>query len=300
MTPAVEFEWFVQDFCNYRCPYCVVSGDLREARPWLVNQHSADAWLAAWRRVYDLHGRGWVRMTGGEPTIIPRFIDLTAAMSQWHGISFDTNLSWDMEQLREFCDRMPTRDVSLDISFHPHAAGVESIIEKASLLRDRGFQYLCRLVAFPPLLPQAEGFRRRFHDAGVKFILMPFQGVYQGRRYPDAYTEEERRLMAGIAQPFREGPRADPEQSFYVEHILEMNTRSPQGKLCRSGQVYCRVMHDGAAYRCQPYESRGWEPLGNLLDGTFALRAAPTVCRSTWCEFEYKYLIDPDQPASLA
>jgi MoaA/NifB/PqqE/SkfB family radical SAM enzyme len=233
-------------------------------------------------------------MTGGEPTIIPRFIDLAVAMSQWHGVSFDTNLSWEMDQLKEFCDRMPTREVSLDISFHPAAASVESILEKAAFLRDRGFQYVCRLVGFPPLLPQVEGFRRRFEDAGLKFVVNPFQGIYQGRKYPDSYSDEERRVMSGIAQPFRDGPRADPDQSFYVEHILEMHARSPEGKLCRSGQVYCRVMHDGVVYRCQPYESRGWEPLGSLLDENFALRAAPAPCRSTWCEFEYKYVIEPD------
>lgn len=294
MSARVEYQWFVQDFCNYSCPYCVVSGELRERRPWLVNQHPADAWIAAWKRMHERYGRGWVRMTGGEPTIIPRFLDMVVAMSQWHGVSFDTNLSWDMDHLKQFAERMPTKDVSLDISFHPHTVSAESVIEKAAFLRDKGFQYVCRLVGFPPVLPRAAEFREKFDDAGVKFVINPFQGEWQGRRYPDAYTDEDRRLMSGIAETFKEGPRADPEQSFYVEHILEMNSRSPQGKLCRSGSVYCRVMHDGIVYRCQPYESRRWEPLGTLFDPGFALRPEPTVCRSTWCEFEYKYALDTE------
>ncbi len=293
MNASVEFQWFLQDLCNYRCPYCIVSGELRDTRPWLVNEHGPDAWIAAWKRVYEKHGYCWVRMTGGEPTIVPGFLDMISKMSQWHGISFDTNLTWSMDQLKTFCDRMPADRVSLDISFHPHEATVDSIIEKALYLRERKIQHVCRLVAFPPLLPRIEGFRRRFEDAGLKFIVNPFQGLHEGKSYPESYGDADRQVMSGIVETFRAGPEADREQPFFVDHLMNMHARSPLGKLCRSGQVYCRVMHDGKVYRCQPYESRQWEPLGNLLEESFALRAQPTACRSTWCEFEYKYVLEP-------
>lgn len=288
---GVEFLWFLQDPCNYRCPYCVVSGGRREKRPWLVNTRPAAGWVAAWDRVFERHGSCWIHLTGGEPTTLPGFLELVAGMVRLHRVAFDTNMSWSVESLRRFAALVPPERTNIDVSVHPTETDPAVVRDKAAWLKERGYKLICRVVGWPPLLPEVPRLRRLFEEAGLRFIVNPYQGDWEGKEYPRDYDAAQRRML-GEAAAGLDGSRAeDAEQMVIADHILHMHERSPRGRLCNSGHRYARVMHDGAVYRCQPYESRGWEPLGNLLDPDFRLRPGPAPCRSDSCEFEIRYLV---------
>lgn len=289
--PGLEFLWLVQDLCNYRCPYCFVSGQRREIRPWLVNEHPVERWVAAWDRVADLYGPAWIRLTGGEPTRLPGFLDLIGAMTRRHSVSFDTNMSWNHDEIRRFAELVPNDRTTVDVSLHPSEGDMNAVLAKCAWLKERGYKLIARLVGYPPLLDQAPRLRSLFEESGLRFIVNPYQGEWQGREYPRGYTDAERRLIEGSCASLDPALAEDREQVEIAAHILRMHEQSPRGRLCRSGYLYARVMHDGSVYRCQPYESRGWEALGSLLDGDFRLRGASTPCRSDLCEFEYKHLV---------
>lgn len=289
--PGLEFIWLVHDLCNYKCPYCVVSGGRREVRPWLVNERPIADWIAAWDRVAGLYGPAWIRLTGGEPTRLPGFWELIGAMTRRHSVSFDTNMSWSRGEVRRFMALVPKDKTTVDVSLHPTEGDMDEVLAKCVILKEGGYKLIARLVGYPPLLGQAPSLRARFEASGLRFIVNPYQGEYEGRQFPCDYTADERRLVEGACATLDPALAEDREQVEIAGHILRMHEESPKGRLCRSGHMYARVMHDGSVYRCQPYESRGWETLGSLFDPDFRLRPQPTACRSEQCEFEYKYLV---------
>lgn len=288
----LEFEWVLHDRCNYRCPYCCVSGGAGSSRPRKINSRRPGQWIDAWKRVYGKYGHCFIRVTGGEPTIFDGFMEIMVGLTRLHTVSFDTNLSWEECQIEEFTRKIPPEKTTLDISFHPYAAGLQSVTAKASLLRDRGFKYVCRLVAFPPLLPRVKYYHDAFSKAGLRFTVNPFNGTHNGLQYPRAYTAEERDFISGLSGHFLKGPSDYREQAFFVRHGLNLHADSTAGRLCSSGQLHGRVTPEGDVYRCQPYEEKNWEPLGSIFDGEFSMRCAPAPCRARSCQFEYKYLVD--------
>ncbi|MBI3551042.1 MAG: radical SAM protein [Elusimicrobia bacterium] len=287
----LQLQWQMQYACNYRCPYCVYEGwwpeVLQDDRPDIP---MAD-WIKAWRRVHLKYGSSDIFITGGEPSYYLGFVDLLKAMTEIHYVSFDTNLSWSWPDLRRFVAEVGKRRIRLDTSFHSHTAELGEFIAKAVFLKDNGINYVCRLVAWPPLLARVDFFREGFAKAGVTFVVYPFQGVYEGREYPASYTESERSLILGRTADLK-GDANNGEQPDLVKHIMNIHREKPLGRMCRSGFIYARVMPDGTVYRCGPYQFRRWDPLGNVFDEGFALREEPTLCRSQFCEFEYRYLVD--------
>jgi MoaA/NifB/PqqE/SkfB family radical SAM enzyme len=291
LARKVQFQWQIQYACNYRCPYCVFEGQWPEVLKMDRRDIKAEDWIKVWTRMHEVYGSCDIFITGGEPSYYTGFVPLLETLTQMHYVSFDTNLSWAWPDLKRFVETVGKRRIRLDTSFHSHSVSVEEFIEKASFINAHGINYVCRLVAWPPLLPKVDEFREKFAKAGLTFVVYPFQGTWEGKSYPASYTEEERALIQGRTADLK-GDANNGEQADFVGHIINMHREPPTGRLCRSGFMYARLLPDGTAYRCQPYEAKQWEPLGNVFDPAFALREEPTLCRSQACEFEYRYLVD--------
>ncbi|MDD5628404.1 MAG: radical SAM protein [Elusimicrobia bacterium] len=284
----IEYFWMVSGRCNYRCPYCVYGQtptDRRQSR----QHYSAAQWLEGWQRLRQRYGEGNIIMTGGEPTIYPGFEDMVLKLTDWFWVAFDTNLSWPQERLARFLARAPRQRLSFEISFHPHAADTEPFLERAKLVADAGFTYINRLVAYPDLLERLASFREAFARQGLTFVVNPFQGEYQGRRYPESYTDEERGLISGSSVNVEADPGKAPHKEF-VQQILARE--SPQGRLCRAGYQHIRIEDDAAVYRCGEYATLRWEPLGHFFDPDLQLWDEPRPCRCERCEWEYRWLVD--------
>ncbi len=299
-----EFHWLIHDTCNYSCTYCPRSGGNREPGPRKENAHPAAAWVEAWRRIHAVYGRCRIYITGGEPTLFAGFNGLLLELSRFHSVVFDTNLSWTQSELDLFCAQVPPSAVSVNLSFHPDTASPEEFIEKALLLRSRGYGAACRVVAYPPGLPALAGYADLFEQAGLGLGVTPFRGLCGDKKYPRSYTEEERALIAALNERLRPGVG---RHAGILKRILYPRMIPLRGQACRSGQVYCCVEHDGAAYRCMQYAHRALEPLGNILDENFRLAGAPSPCGMLYCEYERRYLVamagpgpyrEPRQPGS--
>ncbi len=285
----IEYFWILLGRCNYRCPYCVYGmGEFDDRRKDEL-RYGANQWLAAWERAHEKYGSGSIFITGGEPTVFPNFAGMVERLSAWFYVAFDTNLSWTEEALAEFLRRVSPNAVRFELSFHPDSTDPETYIKKARLIAESGFGYINRVVAYPPLLAQVPRYRELFQSSGLTFIVNPFQGTYDGRRYPEAYTDAERRLIERCAAHLDDGA-ADSPHKAYVKRMLRPD--SPKGRLCRSGYLHIRIEDDGNVYRCEPYARRQWESLGNFFDERFSLWQAPRLCRSDFCEWEYRWLTD--------
>lgn len=284
----VEYFWMIMGKCNYRCPYCVYGIDPSYDRRKDERVYTAEEWLSRWRRMHALYGEGNIILTGGEPTFYPGFAELATELTSLFWLAFDTNLSWEKPQLEKFLSGVKTDRVRLETSFHPHMTETAAFIDKLTLVRDRGFGYIARLVAYPDMLPRLPEFRGAFARAGLDFVVNPFQGQYQGKAYPAAYSEKDRAAIAGSTVGLDR-----PDNSTHKEFVEQILAReSPKGRLCRSGYQHVRIEDDGQVYRCGEYSTKKWEPMGHFFDDELKLWDEPKLCRADFCEWEYRWLVD--------
>jgi MoaA/NifB/PqqE/SkfB family radical SAM enzyme len=292
---AIEILWLLQSKCNYECPYCDYNDDRGGSRQRLVKMEKiyphAD-WAAAWRRFYEKNGRASVYITGsGEPTLYPDFIGLLKEITKYHYVIFDTNLYWSVAATTRFIKEISFRNVRVETSFHPHTSKIEEFAEKVAMLRDAGFVYNCRMVAYPELFPKIDEYRAYFEAKGLRFVLTPFTGTHEGRFYPPDYTQEQKDKILNIVHE-QAGDVERAKEPELVKHLVDEQIESPEGRLCSSGEIYACIMPDGMVYRCQDYGMKGYDPLGHFLDEKFELASAPKTCRMDICGIGYRYLVD--------
>ena len=287
--------WFLQSRCNYVCPYCSYT-DSKNLRAVFLKQEkhrSVEEWSAAWRSFHEKHGAADIYISGaGEPTLYPDFVGLLKAITPWHSVIFDTNLSWPEAAWRRFAAEVDLSRVRVESSFHPTGGSdLDAFTSQAVFLRERGVILNCRLVAHPPLLEKIDEYRLCFKSKNLPFVLTPFQGEFDGKVYPRDYTPEERRTIVSAAESEAGDPLRSTQPEL-VRHLVEQHAESPFGKQCRAGHQYGCIMPDASVYRCQEYGMQGWQTLGNFFDKDFRLGDSATVCDSTICGIGYRWLVE--------
>lgn len=258
-----EFDWHLTNRCNFDCEYCHP-----QIRHVLNKKHldEPDAELAI--RRFDETGRTClVHMSGGEPFLFPRFVDLCAGLTRRHYISINTNLS--SAAVAEFAEHVdPARVVKIIAAVHvPERERLELELTEWAVhyraLRDAGFDVDALYVLYPPLLGRLAKDLTALEELGVdRLRAKVFKGVYQGRRYPEGYTEDERTLiLANSGEYVFNRPYLDGMLSF-------------RGLLCTAGVTSFKVTVTGEVRRCASVPTS----YGNLYDGTFQPTAEPQIC----------------------
>ncbi len=279
-----EFNWKIVNRCNYRCSYCFFtladSWDMETRREVAVG---AEKWLAAWMRMYELYGSAKIGITGGEPSVYPRFLNLAEALVSRHRLYVDTNLSRPLSWVKEFASRVRADRLDFGISFHPEFARYEEFVEKMRVIHWAGYDYRLFLVCYPPLLPRLALFQRELAREGFNVVVAPFRGAFEGREYPQAYSPEQEAVIAGMCR--------DLNVKYKSWVARQMDPVNPFGKPCHAGRVYIRVENDGSVWRCGQYFADGIRmPLGNFLDPSFRLADEPLPCAATRCGCEWRFL----------
>jgi MoaA/NifB/PqqE/SkfB family radical SAM enzyme len=213
-------------------------------------------------------------ITGGEPSLYPNFIELVEAISKMHTVKVTSQLSGDMFT---FARKINPDRVVLDMNFHPLETKLEPFIRKVLFLKEKGFKGGVCYLAYPPQMDKIEFYHREFEKRGIGFALAAFWGECGGKKYPQAYSEEEKEMMA----PFL----GDISRIQY--HLEGKKTK---GKLCRSGQLYASIKADGTVTRCGPLSHK---PIGNIFDEHFNLFDRPMPCEADVCPCdEYVWLVE--------
>ena len=147
-SKAVNFEWNIIYDCNYRCPHCIFDGKWEEYRKRTIFL-TPDEWMVHWQRIHSLYGRVSLLITGGEPFLYPRFIELIEKLSNIHyPINISSNSSGNLE---EFAARIDPNKVSVTFSFQPMSNKLEEVIGRQKFLASRGFSVsTINLCVYPP------------------------------------------------------------------------------------------------------------------------------------------------------
>ncbi|MDD5130368.1 MAG: radical SAM protein [Candidatus Omnitrophica bacterium] len=269
----INFTWDSHYKCNFRCPYCWfyegwVDGGKRNV------YLPVEEWMRHWKRIYGLYGKCHIAITGGEPFLYPNFIPLVKQLSQIHSVKITTNMSGDIET---FVREIDPQKVILDLNFHPLFSTLDTYIKKTQLLKKAGFKAGVCYLAYPPQMKQINAVKSRFESAGINFALAAFWGEYEGRRYPDSYSQDDREMI----RPFL----GDIDRITY-----HLTGQSPKGKLCNAGHKYAVIQADGKVIRCGPLADK---IIGSFFDEEFRLLDSPKPCEAETCPCnEYINLLD--------
>ncbi|MFH1202402.1 MAG: radical SAM protein [Candidatus Omnitrophota bacterium] len=260
---AIRLTWDIHYRCNFRCPYCWFFNNW--AQQTKRNLYlSPDEWTIHWKRIYDKYGEIKIEITGGEPFIYPNFIELIKKISSVHLVKVTTNLSGDIEG---FVKEVNPERVDMDLNFHILFIDLETVVKKALILKRAGFKAGICYLAYPPQMHKIKQLSRRFQEEGINFALAAFWGEYNGKKYPAAYTEEEKDIM----RPFLGG----------IDRITyHLNAQSPKGRLCNAGYSYAVVQADANVVRCGPLSNKS---IGSILDENFKLLESPLGCEAESC-----------------
>lgn len=258
--------WTLATGCNYRCAYCWYDSDWDAIARQRSEQPRTSEWVDFFQRVHRLYGSIFIGVAGhGEPFLHPGFREIVGSLGRIHTLGITTNLSWDPEEWR---DVLTPSSVELHASFHPSFASKEPFLEKVRALRKRGIAVGTSLVAYPPYFDRLKELRAELEAAAGCCYLKPYVGLYAGRRYPAAYSEEQKRMLRASGHA--------------VSVPFQMGDTETIGKSCRAGQKAFDVTPLGKIRRCPNMPDHVGE-MGDIRDESFRLLEEPQPCPSKRC-----------------
>jgi organic radical activating enzyme len=295
------YTWDIHYECNFRCSYCFFCDSWEEEKK--KNRYPGlEKWKQIWDDIYKRYGDGHIHISGGEPFCYPDILELTQHLIKNFTVEFDTNLSWDVD---EFMSLIGPERVKFAASFHPQFSNFEEHIVKIKKLKDAGYDLGINYVAHPTQLEKMKYYKQKLDEIHVSLDVMPFRGRYNGKLYPNEYTDEEKQIIestdkntasrmleayAGKKEDKKEksGQQQEEKKNENIQQHSELKKHSDDStahyadtnkhyrKLCRMGQMYTKIHSNGNAYRCCLIKEEGL--LGNLIDGTFKFYEEPQPC----------------------
>lgn len=250
--------WNINTACNYRCSYCTQAGLSDRQR----HSEPIESFLAFFAR---LPGDWEIKLSGGEPTQHPRFLDIVAGLAaQGRRVGMVTNLSTSRATLETFAATTAARPGLVSASLHLEYTSSERFFERALWLseRHRGGLVLTA-VATRALLPRLPELAARARALGLNFKIQPEK---RDRDVID-YAPHEREQLLALGGHNGTG-HVDPDLS---------------GRPCWAGSRYFILDDRGEAWRCYPARRARTERLGNVLRDDIRLFTEARPCLYSYC-----------------
>jgi MoaA/NifB/PqqE/SkfB family radical SAM enzyme len=262
-VPVPGIEWELTTRCNYDCSYCTQRtyaglhwGD--------CSNETVDAVLSLLRA---REGSWLVKLSGGEPFLHPRFIEITEAVTRMsHRVATTTNFSVPHRILEQFLSAAGLHLDYVTASLHlEQVRDVQAFVDKARWFQSAkptAARFVVTTVGIESDLPRLQHLVHQFADAGIAFEVAPRK---DGSRYAQ-YTDPE----------FVEFMNSHP-----LSHVEEIRGRRMLGTMCHTGSLFVRITLDGDVLRCYNIQPRF--ALGNVLRGDFRWMDGPKPCLARRC-----------------
>ena len=261
--------WYVTNRCFLDCDYCGTNqsglrskGDVEPIR--------TDALL----RTLEATGMTFrISFTGGgEPFMVPNLLEACREIVKKHYVSFNSNMAH--KNAGPFFEAIDPRRVlkvlaSCHIKALERAKLVDLFAENVGICQRRGIPIRAEEVGHPALVPEAAKYRDFFSSRGVALRFGPFAGTFEGKRYPQSYTDGELEILG-----------LDPSvRTHYVEH----NAR--RAFMCNAGYNAAVVRPNGDVFPCDHVQKR----IGNVYE-KIEFSSRMTRCPVRFCScplYEY-------------
>jgi len=259
----ILFSWDIHYTCNYRCPYCWFHGNW----PNLSKQNKylpLERLVGIWDKVHKNYGPARILIIGGEPFIYPNFEELIKELSRIHLVEITSNLS---VSLAGFAKEVNSPNVSVTGTFHPLFADFDSFVKNILALKEKNMCAHIWYLAYPPQIKLLQYYKEKFDKYGIPLSVMTFWGEYNGIKYPQGYTQEEK----AVFMPYLGGREGEK---------FQLKPKQIKGELCSAGQIYAVIKADGSVYRCG---GSCCQSIGNFFSDDFKLLDKPLPCESEFC-----------------
>jgi len=223
----VCLKWIPNFKCNLNCVYCWVKDLRNTVKISEINIPDLIETLNKTEKIIN------VEIGGGEPFLIPNLIEASIEITKNHFISLQTNLT--SGKIKKFSEEVsPERTGYIFSSLHIKELErlnlLDKYIENFHICKDRGFNIGAFVVAYPPILDEINEYKKFFQEKGIILRFKPFIGEFDGRTYPNSYTEKEFKIF-----------------NFNKKLLSENHNK---GKLCNAGYNVCAVYPYGEVRLC--------------------------------------------------
>lgn len=253
--------------CNYRCPYCYYGEGVLSKHCF---KGPIELWKQALKKSFGENRTIIFYLSFGEPTIGRGFRDvlnMVASEPKWR-LHITSNLSLPLAWWKKLVKRKIVGEHKLFInaSFHPTETTLKEFIPKLLLLREHYIECPVVLVMWPPIIKRFKEIFKALDEHNFLIHLRRFEGWYNGKWYPRAYTEEERRLIVRFM---------DDASIKYT-----LNYQNHKAKLSFCGVYYILLDENGDVWESP--DSRG-RCLGSIFRGDVKLYNAPHPYSGSGC-----------------
>lgn len=278
----IEADWQINNVCDMACRYCFSTrSSAKGIRP------VADP--ARYLDFFNSTGKVWsLHLTGGEPFLSPGFVELCKVLSQDHFLSLNSNLSSTL--VSDFAEEVDPSHVEyvqccLHLEERNRLHLWSTLASNLLALARRSIFVFASQVMTPEtfaIFPQAA---EHLAHLGVVLIPKSLQGLFEGKWYPHAYTEEQKRAfraLSAVAES-RLGSLA-PRLMQLVVTVNPLRDREfldgfPvfRGAACAAGSRLFTIQSNGNIYRCGSNHL-----LGNIENGLFEPLSPNTPCDTSY------------------
>jgi len=237
--------WTVTDYCNFSCSGCIATAK-KAGKDYIPERID----ISALKKTLDDSNQIFkILFTGGEPLLIENIIDVFAEVTTKNYMALITNLT--NPKVKELGERIdPSRVLFLKASAHLMELEkrnlLDTFLDHYNLLQEKGFTLFTEEIAYPIMADKVDAYKKIFLDRGIELCFQAFRGIWQGKKYPEAYTEEEHRIF-----------------NFSSIGIASKEMHYRKNKKCNAGYNACIARPNGDIHRCYDIP----DSLGNLYTG---------------------------------
>lgn len=227
--------WEILKECNFSCDYCFAQP--KKGLPKELDVNRIIQRLDKFEKVM------LISFTGGEPFLVPNFLEFIRAITKKHCIRIDTNLSLK-KSCEQFMDMIDPEKV-LEITFSVHISererrktSLEDLCSFVKRFQRKGFEMVGNYVVYPPLINRVKKDLEIFEAHGIRVLPTYFSGSLDNKIYPIdangniAYTPAAIQLITS----------SNP----YAESLLSKSL----GKPCQAGVSAFVINHKYEVYPC--------------------------------------------------
>ncbi len=202
-----------------------------------------------------------ISFTGGEPFLVPNFIEACKAITQKHFVSINTHCS--SNKVVEFAKLIShERVLFVQASLHFEELEKRNLVQKYvsnyQSLKKLKFNVFVEAVAYPPVIKKLNKYRNYFANEGIDFTFGAFTGIYNGKKYPESYSEEELKTF---------GLSKSEQTKFYQK-----------GNTCNAGYNVFAAFSNGNVFPCFQIK----EKAGNIYEN-IVFEDSMITCPAKYC-----------------
>lgn len=174
--------------CNLNCWYCVAKNTIDDTIiynfEWLRNTY---------QKIISNNIKSSFECGGSEPTLHPQIKRILDIVSDFGSVSIPTNNTIDPDNW------LPVNKAEkffVRCALHPYNEEKFSKFKyKILKMKSLGAKVACIFVATPNRLKLIKYYYDIFNKIGILFKPIPFDGIWNDKKYPQSYTENEKDLI---------------------------------------------------------------------------------------------------------